>query len=327
MTKKSGGLSSILQTSNRCLIVVLTVFVASCLVRGGPNQANAAEGAASNYFPGAYGSLLIGVAPEPGPVLASLTLFYRAEADRAVPQGRANTDIEIDALYTLAQGFYVWDAPLIGGRFAIGGYLPVGYASLDSSLQTATGTVSKSDDEVGLSDIGLIPASFFWNTGNFHFNLYELVIVPTGEYKLDNAVNIGRNYWSFDTVFAATWFNEKSGTEISIVPGFMYNTENSDTNYQTGTEFHLDLAVNQFVSENFAIGVHGYGYKQIEGDSGSGAILGDFKGESYGLGLAVSWIPEFGAGRFAVSGKWLHDLHSTNRMEADYGALTISLTF
>ena len=29
-------------------------------------HAQAAEGAASNYFPGAYGSLLPGVAPEPG---------------------------------------------------------------------------------------------------------------------------------------------------------------------------------------------------------------------------------------------------------------------
>jgi hypothetical protein len=287
----------------------------------------AAEGAASNYFPGAYGSLLVAVAPEPGPILADLNLFYSANVDRALLQGRANVGVDIDAFYTLVQGFYVWDAPSLGGRFAIGGYLPLGYSSLDATLSTGLGSRSVSDDKSGLGDAGLIPASFYWNSGNFNFNLYELVIAPTGRYDVDNLVNVGRNYWSFDSVAAVTWFKAESGTEISVVPGLMLNTENPDTNYQTGAEFHVDFLVNQFLSETFAVGVHGYAYQQIDGDSGSGAIFGDFKGESYGLGLAFSWIPAFGGGKVAISGKWLHDLDATNRLEADYGALSIAVTF
>lgn len=265
-------------------------------------RAIAAEGGASNYFPGAYGTLLVGLAPEPGPVFASLNLFYSAEASRAVLEGQVEYGIETDAFYTLMQGLYTWDAPAIGGRFAIGGYLPLGYASLDSSLSAAPGSISTSDDEFGLGDIGLIPASFYRSTGNFHFNLYELVIVPTGQYSAVNSVNIGRNYWSFDTVLAATWFNAESGTEISIIPGLMFNTENPDTDYRTGTEFHVDFMVNQFLSDTFAVGLHGYAYTQISGDSGSGAILGDFKGKSYGIGPSISWIPGFGGGSVAISG-------------------------
>ena len=68
-------------------------------------------------------------------------------------------------------------------------------------------------------------------------------------------VNIGRNYWSFDTVMAATWFNAETGTELSVIPGLMMNTENPDTNYRTGTEFHVDAVANQFLSETFAVGV------------------------------------------------------------------------
>ncbi len=75
------------------------------------------------------------------------------------------------------------------------------------------------------------------------------------------------------------------------------------------------------------MGVIGYAYKQIEGDSGSGAIFGDFKGESYGLGPALSWVPEFGDGNVAITGGWLHDLDATNRLEADYGSLTIAVSF
>lgn len=108
--------------------------------------------------------------------------------------------------------------------------------------------------------------------------------MPTGQYSAGDAVNVGRNYWSFDTVAAATWFNPETGTEISITPGLMVNTENDATDYRTGAEFHVDLVVNQFLSETFALGVHGYAYKQIEDDIGSGAILGGFKGEPYPAG-------------------------------------------
>ena len=283
----------------------------------------AAEGASSNYFPGAYGSLLPGVAPEPGGVLADLNLYYNAKASRAVLQGAANLSVEVEAYYNLIQGLYVWDTAAIGGRFAVGGYVPVGYASLGASI----GALSVSGDEVGLGDIGIIPASFYWNSGNFHLNLYELVIAPTGEYSTSEAVNVGRNYWSFDTVAAVTWFNPESGTEISIVPGIMINTRNKATDYHTGTELHVDAMVNQFLSETFALGVHGYAYRQVEGDSGSGAILGSFKGESAGIGLAISWIPAAGGGNVAISGKWLHDLTATNRLEADYGVLSVGITF
>jgi hypothetical protein len=175
-----------------------------------PSLSVAAEGASSNYFPGAYGSLLPGVAPEAGGVLADLSLFYSAKASRAVLQGAANLSVEVDAYYNLIQGLHVWDAPAIGGRFAVGGYIPLGYASLGASI----GPLSVSGDEFGLGDIGIIPASFYWSSGNFHINLYELIVAPTGDYDVSRAVNIGRNYWSFDTVAAATWFNPQSGTEV-----------------------------------------------------------------------------------------------------------------
>ena len=77
-----------------------------------------------------------------------------------------------------------------------------------------------------------------------------------------------------------------------MLPGIMFNTTNPATNYKTGTEFHLDFMVNQFVSTSIALGVQGYWYKQIEGDSGAGATLGPFMGESFGLGPAVMWVPE-----------------------------------
>lgn len=288
-----------------------------------PEMANAGEGAFSNYFPGAYGSLLPGVAPEPGYVFANVNLLYNAKASRAVGQGQLQTSIESEAFYSLFQGLHVWDAPALGGRFAIGGYVPLGYASYSSSI----GGLERSQDEFAQGDIGLIPASYYWSSGNFHANVYGLIIAPTGEYDTNSSVNIGRNYWSLDTVAALTWFNPDSGTEFSVVPGLMFNSENSDTNYRTGTEFHMDFMFNQFVSEDLALGLHGYAYSQLTGDSGSGALLGDFKGEAVGIGPAISWIPKSAGGAVALSASWVHDVHSENRLSGDYATISFGIQF
>jgi hypothetical protein len=291
------------------------------------NISYAAEGASSNYFPGAYGSLLPGVAPEPVPVLANVNLFYNGSTDFAVRQGRIDTSINADAFYSLAQGLYVWDAPEIGGRFAIGGYVPYGHSTVDGDLTTRLGTFPFKEDQSGLGDVGIIPASFYWSNDNFHFNLYELIIAPTGVYNVGENVFVGRNYWSFDTILAATWFDPEKGTELSAIGGIMFNTENKATNYRTGTEFHLDLIANQFLSEEFAVGLRGYIYQQLTGDSGSGALLGDFKGESVGAGVGLSWIPKAAGGKFSVTASWVRDLYVRRRLEADYATVALALTF
>lgn len=107
----------------------------------------------------------------------------------------------------------------------------------------------------------------------------------------------------------------------------MFNTENSDTDYETGTEFHMDFVTSQFLSEAFALGIRGYYYNQLEGDSGTGARLGDFKSESFGVGPGFIWISEIGNGNLTVLGKWMHDFSADNRFESDYITLTAAWKF
>ena len=111
------------------------------------------------------------------------------------------------------------------------------------------------------------------------------------------------------------------------MPGILLNTENNVTNYKTGNEFHVDFTLNQFLAKNFAIGAQGYYYKQVTGDSGDGAKLGDFKGESYGFGPALMWQPSFDKGNLTVIGKWIFDSHHENRMKGNYGQLVIAKSF
>ena len=77
--------------------------------------------------------------------------------------------------------------------------------------------------------------------------------------------------------------------EFSAVLGFTYNFENTSTNYKNGIDSHLDWAVSQFLSANWEVGVVGYVYYQLTGDSGTGAKLGAFKSKVASIGPEVGY--------------------------------------
>ncbi len=291
-------------------------------------QATAAEGASSLYLPGLLGDILVALPPEPGLAVAGSTYVQTGSAGAAVLQGVVDLGLDLDIALGIVGATYSFETPWLGGIYTVGLALPFGYADLDANVQGPGGaTSSVSADSFNISDIALTPIQLNWSIGNFSFRLSETIIAPTGSYDVDEAVNLGRNYWGFDTTAASTYFNAEIGTEISIAPGILANTRNDDTNYKTGTEFHLDFTANQFVFENFAIGVRGYVYQQVTGDSGSGALLGDFKGEAVGIGAGFIWLPKFAEGKFVVQGKWMTDVHSKNRFDSDYVTMTVSWTF
>jgi len=285
----------------------------------------AAEGASSHYLPGAVGDIFLAVPPEPGLQAANVLWYQTGNTDIALIDGLVTLGIDLDLFLNLTSLTYTFERPVLGGRYSMGVAIPFGQAELDGAfVGPFGGSVGFSDDSFNLSDIAIIPIQLSWSSGLWSFKLWESIVAPTGGYDSSGSdlANLGRNYWSFDTLGAVTWFNPDSGTEVSLAPGVMVNTENTATDYKTGTEFHMDFVANQFVSESFAIGLRSYYYKQLTGDSGSGATLGDFKSESFGMGPGFVWIPEPGGGRFTVLGQWMHDFSAQNRFESDYFTLT-----
>ena len=181
------------------------------------------------------------------------------------------------------------------------------------------------DDASGIGDIAWIPLVLYWNKGNFHTSFMHLIVSPTGEYDVDNAINKGLNYWSFDTNIAITYLNLETGQDYSINLGYIYNTENEDTDYQTGQELHLDLALNQYLSDSFAVGLQGFYLNQVSGDSGDGAYLGDFKAEAAGIGPALMWSRDIGKQNVTFIAKWLHEFHAENRAKGDHFFLSVAM--
>ena len=305
------------------LAVVMPLALLAC-----GESAQAAEGASSHYLPGMAGDIAIAQPPTPGLLVGNTVWVQVGNVSRAVLQGRVDLDLDLDVVLNLVGGSYTFERPILGGTYTIATLIPFGYAHLDAEGTGPLGnTTSAGGDSFDLADIAFVPLQLNWSVGEFSFKFAEAIIAPTGGYDVDEAVNLGRNYWSFDTVGAATWLHTATGTEASIAPGIMLNTKNEDTNYQTGAEFHLDFVVNQFLTETFAIGLRGYWYQQVTGDSGSGAVLGDFKSEALGIGPGFFWTPKFAGGKLVVQGKWLHDLEADNRLKSDYGTFAVAWTF
>jgi hypothetical protein len=331
VTLKSVALGSVNKDQKRAVAlrmktaVISGLMALSLLCALAPSAAFAAEGGASHYLPGAGGDILLAAPPEPG-LQGSYMLWYQSGSTNvSVLEGRVSFGLDLDLFLNIASLSYTFEKPVMGGRYTIGVAIPFGSAELEGTLTGPLGNRFEfSDDSFDLSDIAFIPFQMNWALDRWSFKLSESIVAPTGGYDTsgNDLANLGRNYWSFDTVGAVTWFNPDSGTEVSFAPGVMVNTENSDTNYKTGTEFHADLVINQFFSETFAVGLRGYYYNQLSGDSGSGASLGDYKSRSYAAGPGLVWIPEFGNGRFTVLGKWMHDFSAENRFESDYVTLT-----
>ena len=117
--------------------------------------------------------------------------------------------------------------------------------------------------------------------------------LPTGNYAVGRLANTGKNYTTTEPELGLQYFGQKNGREAVLYTGFDFNTINSATQYQSGTQFHLDgtLAQHLPLLKGLAgIGVNPFYYQQITGDSGSGATLGKFEGTTVGIGPVLSYL-------------------------------------
>ena len=304
--------------------IFFAVFLFCSLIFG-QQTTYATQGGSSDYFPGAFATFGAGLPPETGFQFVNQTFFFKGDGDKAVLGGRIGLGINADAVYNYAGGFYTYKAPVLGARLQIGALVPLASMYTKAGVNTRFGSLENSGNSAGFGD-SMASAALYWKGGDLHYKLVQTVFAPTGAYNASSMANVGMNHWAFDTSLAITWMNKK-GTEITIMPGIMFNTMNNAAEYHSGNEFHIDFMVNQFLKKNFAVGLQGYYYSQLTGDSGSGALLGNFQGQALGFGPAILLLPEFGKGRLSVIAKWITDVHNVNRMHGNYGQLTIAYKF
>jgi hypothetical protein len=298
-----------------------------------PNDAQAAEGGTGNYLLGKRGPLAAFV-PKPGWYLTNDVVALSADRAELTPLGdRVVANAEAEALLNIVQLTWVADAQILGGRGGLSLVLP--YGNVDVSAGTAiTGPggveVGRSlDDSVtSIGDLA-IGASLGWKKRSGDrfraWSTYASVFAPTGDYEVGRLANTSKNRWAYDVGGAYTMANFKGGRELSAVLGFTFSEPNRDTDYESGTDMHLEFAGKQYLPSHWSLGVVGYWYEQLTGDSNNPPILGDFKGRAIALGPEVSYQFVGNPQRpVTVDLRWYHEFEVKNRLEGDTVFLTIS---
>ena len=133
-------------------------------------------------------------------------------------------------------------------------------------------------------------AKLQWNAGVHNYMVYGMANIPVGAYDPDRLSNLGLGHSAVDGGFGYTYFNPHTGWEATAVGGLTYNFTNRHTDYKRGIDSHVDVAASKFITPQIQIGVVGYAYQQITGDTGSGATLGPFKSRVFGAGPQIGFI-------------------------------------
>ena len=148
---------------------------------------------------------------------------------------------------------------------------------VDGRFSGITGSVSDSITDLG--DIS-VAAVLGWHHEKLHYSFGLPVFIPTGEYSLSTVdvqkrqvemLNTSKNKFAIDLTLAMTYLDPESGLEVSGALGVTFNARNTDTNYRSGEELHVEAAVAQHLPNGMTLGLSGYAYQQLSDDSGSGA--------------------------------------------------------
>ena len=219
---------------------------------------------------------------------------------------------------------YISDWKLFGGNYVFGAAGIYMGSSLDAGIIEDVG-IGINDSNWGWADPTLVPFGLDWRGETWSFFLFHQINVPIGEYDKDNNVNLGFNYWAFDTNLSITR-KLPANFEIDTNFGFLINAENPATDYRSGSAIHIDSTLAYYITEKFQVGLSGYYYEQVTGDSGSGATLGNFKGKAYGWGPTVQYIAHKEPA-VAINFEYEHDTYARNRMENDTYVLFLAFEF
>jgi len=212
--------------------------------------------------------------------------------------------------------------PFVGVSWGLGGN------QVSATIAPPSGkAISESDTIWAGTDVYPI-ANLTWSKGNHNWMVYVTGGIPVGGYQASRLANAGIGHASIDSGVGYTFYDAKSGAEFSAVVGVTYNRENMHTSYRNGLDSHLDWAASQSVSADWALGVAGYVYYQLTGDTGSGALLGPFKSRVAAVGPEIGYQFSVGKQQWQASLRAYCEFWAQNRYmgRAIYAVLNIPLT-
>jgi hypothetical protein len=290
--------------------------------------AGAVETGLSPYLKGFSGFMAGYVPPESGVYLTDIYYYYHGSAGAEVRNGNVELGVDVAMNADVLLGTYVTDLKIFGGTYAFSVAAVYAWADIDASIVAPLGTLRISESQNGFSDSLVAPLVLGWHEGNFHWSISTLFLVPTGAYD-PHELSVGRNIWAFMPQFALTYFNPADGWDLSAAVTYVTQSKNDATDYQSGDLLHVDWAIGKRFGAGLAweAGVQGNMVEQVGADRGSGAKLGPFKEQAFGIGPALGYSAKFGNTPVSFSAKWEHDFSTRNTFDGDVVSASVTASF
>lgn len=286
------------------------------------------EGGVPFWMSGQYASMAA-VPMATGWSLVAMPYVYSGNADKSksFQHGTSiNAGLSARESLVLMQLGYVAEEKILGGQ----PYLGVGWGPGTNTTTASVSVVNpstqlnRSNTSNGSTDIYPL-ASLTWNQGNNNFKTYVTGDIPVGTYSPTSLAAIGIGHAAMDAGGGYTYLNNTTGLEFSGVLGATYNWMNTQTNYKNGIDSHLDWSVSQFVSQNWQVGIAGYGYYQITADSGSGDRVGAFKSRIAAVGPQIGYLFNLGKNQAYINLRTYKEFWAQNRVQGYATIATISI--
>jgi hypothetical protein len=257
------------------------------------------------------------VGPNPGFSFTTMPIGYMGSIGgaRLVPIAGSifsNVDINISSNYLVPQYVYKTETNKVSLSSSFMGV--VNWLGAEGSLQANQVSRSTSSANAGIGDVVMVPLTVgihLSDTNNLAIS--TMVFAPTGQFRPANLTDTGMGEWTFMPNIAHTYLWEKRGLEFDNFVGFDIYTENSTTRYKSGTVFHWDGMVIQYLSKRVGFGAIGSNITQITNDTGPIAnVLHGFEGRAWGVGPMALYVARVEKPGVIVQLRWVNEFEVTN---------------
>jgi hypothetical protein len=220
---------------------------------------------------------------------------------------------------------------LLGGYIGAEALVPLVDANLDASFQPH-------NHQQGVGDLIISPFMLQWNDrklfGKQFFQRFDLdLVVPTGKYNSDRALNIGNNVVSVNPYYAFTIF-PTSKLELSARLHYLWNSENDSpyeglhaSSIQPGQAFHANLAASYEVLKRLRLGISGYALQQLTDDKIDGNSMANSEERVFGIGPGLAYNQDNSQDKLWITLNSYFETGAENRPQGIEVVLRISLAF
>ena len=272
---------------------------------------NATENGLDTFGLGAEG-IAAGALPPAGVYLLNYYQNYHASEFKDGPDNfHADVNVYIPRL--------VWMTPqhIAGGQLGLYAAQPL----VDLRLNV----MGMSDSNSGLGDL-IIGSMLGWHKGNHHSVAALEGVLATGDYEDANpqrpvVANLGKNYNTIRPIFAYSYL-QPQGWEFSTKMSYGFNSENDDTNYQSGDYFAGDYAIGYQLNDQVKLALEGYVFKQTTDDEVNGVSIGN-KGQALSFGPAIQYKRD----NWSLEAKFLKETEVEHRPEGHSSTLKLVWAF